>query len=62
MGAEASSNLMTFSTHLLALEPDYDNKKYKASPSPASSMARVSEEPEHNDSYHINSTLRYLYL
>jgi hypothetical protein len=37
MGAEASSSLMTFSTHLLALEPDYDNEKYKASPSPASS-------------------------
>jgi hypothetical protein len=32
MGAEASSSLMTFSTHLLALEPDCDNKKYKASP------------------------------
>jgi len=31
MGAEASSSLMTFSTHLLALEPDYDNEKYKAS-------------------------------
>lgn len=32
MGAEASSNLMTFSTHLLAFEPDYDNEKYKVSP------------------------------
>jgi hypothetical protein len=32
MGAEASSSLMTFSTHLLTLEPDYDNEKYKASP------------------------------
>jgi len=32
MGAKASSSLMIFSTHLLALEPDYDNKKYKASP------------------------------
>lgn len=31
MGAEASSSLMTFSTHLLALEPDYDNEKYKVS-------------------------------
>ena len=33
MGAGVSPSLMTFSTHLLALKPDYDNEKYKASPS-----------------------------
>ena len=48
MGAEASSSLMIFSTHLLALEPDYDNEKYKASPRPASSVPLVPEEPERN--------------
>ena len=46
MGAEVSSRLMTFSTHLLALEPNYDNEKYKASPSLGVAWLLVSKEPE----------------
>ena len=62
MGAGVSSSLMSFSTHLLALEPNYDNEKYKASPSlGVSPWLLVSEEPERHDWYHINNILRYFY-
>ena len=58
MGAGVSSSLMTFSTHLLALEPDYDNEKYKASPILGVSLWL---QPERHDWYHINSILIYFY-